>query len=248
MEQDLRNTLAGWDFSQDEITSALRAGEMLNPSIDLTNACNLNCPYCYIEEKNSARKLRRPDELKHEEISAILRDLKACGAQTINIVGAGEPTIDPHFEETVQDIHDLGLRTVLFTNGIRLASDQSLVHFLYSRSTSVVLKYNSSDSHTQDLVAGRIGYTVKRDQALTHLFDAGFNAHSPTRLGIDMMAFKGNSHEIVNIHRWCRDENIFPICGEYIPTGRTASGAFNGFVSLQEHVPRVVESGGRRLG
>lgn len=225
--------MAGWDFSPEEIRSALSSSQMLNASIDLTNACNLNCPYCFIEEKNSPRKIRRPDELTHEEISTIIRDLRESGARTINIVGAGEPTIDPHFEETVEQIHDLGMTTVLFTNGIRLAADHALLHLLYSRSVSVVLKYNSRDVHMQDLAAGSPGYTAKRDDALRLLIDNGFSAHRPTRLGLDILAFKGNFHELASIHRWCREENFFPICGEYIPTGRTANGTFNGLVALR---------------
>src|SRR5438445_12203316 len=102
--QDPRNCLAGWYFSANDIAEALTDGRMLNPSIDLTNACNLNCPYCYIEEKNSRRKVRRPDELSHEETLAVIDDFISCGAKTINIVGAGEPTIDPHFEQTVDYI------------------------------------------------------------------------------------------------------------------------------------------------
>lgn len=230
--QNPRNSIRGWYFTPDEIAGALSNGHMLNPSIDLSNPCNLNCPYCYIEEKNSSRKIRRPNELTHTETETVIRDLHACGARTINLVGAGEPTIDPHFEETVKLIYSLGMTTVLFTNGIRFSHDTDLLRLAQTHNVSIVLKYNSAKSDIQDLVAGRRGYAEKRDKALHMLVDYGFNAHEPTRLGIDTIAFQGNIKELPEIHRWCRNENIFPIAGDYIPTGRTDGGKFQGFNSL----------------
>ena len=81
--QSSRNSIAGWFFSDEEITSALSNGHMLNPSIDLSNPCNLNCAYCFIEEKNSTRKIRKPNELTHEEVINVIDDLHSCGAKTI---------------------------------------------------------------------------------------------------------------------------------------------------------------------
>jgi MoaA/NifB/PqqE/SkfB family radical SAM enzyme len=231
--QSLRNSIAGWSFSEEEIKEAITGKRMLNPSIDLTNACNLNCPYCYIEEKNSERKVRKPNELTLEETLRVIDDLIVCGAKSINIVGAGEPTIDPHFEEIVKYIHAKGLTTVLFTNGIRFFHFSKLLRLLYDWNVSIVLKYNFTDAMNQDLVAGRQGYTIKRNSVLELLLDYGFNSHTPTRMGLDIIVFSGNSDEILKIHKWCRRNNIFPIAGEYIPTGRTENGEFQGQKALE---------------
>jgi len=248
IRQDPRNSIHGWFFSEAELRSVLANGHMINPSIDLSNPCNLNCPYCYIEEKASTRKVRRPNELSHDEVVQVITALRACGAKTINLVGAGEPTIDPHFEETIELIDGLGMTSVLFTNGIRFATEPALVRFVQRKNVSVVLKYNSGDVQTQDIVAGRKGYTVKRDAALDLFLDAGFNAHEPTRLGIDTIVFRGNVAELPAIHRMCRENNIFPIAGEYIPTGRTERGRFQGFGALaglseseRQHVAELLQ-------
>ena len=47
---------------------------MLNPMLDLSNPCNLNCPYCYIEDKNSPRKKRKPNELTLGETKKIIEE------------------------------------------------------------------------------------------------------------------------------------------------------------------------------
>jgi MoaA/NifB/PqqE/SkfB family radical SAM enzyme len=230
---DPANSMAGWYFTPAVIEESLADCQMLNASIDLTNACNLNCPYCYIEEKHSRRKTRKATELSHDETIAVIADLKRAGARTINIVGAGEPTIDPHFEETIEYVADQGMVPVIFTNGIRLAHDHQLLCMLHKHRATVVLKYDSSSNSLQDLVAGAHGYAEKRNIALQYLIDMGFNAEIPTRLGLDSVVFQGNISEITSIHTWAREHNIFPIAADFIPTGRTADGVFCGQSALE---------------
>lgn len=230
---DSRNSMRGWLFTDELIAKAMAHAEMLNPSIDLSNACNLNCAYCFIEEKISSRKLRKPNELTLTETIAVIDDFRNCGAKTINLVGAGEPTVDPHFEDIVKYIYGCGLTTVLFTNGIALSRTPELVSFLYKWDVSVVLKFNSPSPQTQDLVAGRRGYSQERDEALRLLLRTGFAATSPTRVALDTIVFKGNVETISHIHEWCRRNNVYPIVADFIPTGRTGGGRFEGFAALR---------------
>ena len=223
------NSIKGWQFSETDIADAIRGEKMLNPSIDLTNSCNLNCPYCYIETKDSTKKVRKPNELSLEETLKIIDELVSAGAKTINIVGAGEPTIDPHFKEVVSHIFQKGLTTVLFTNGIKLATDDTLVDFLYEKDVSLIVKLNSRDSLVQDLLAGKRGYSKERDKALARLIEKGFNQGKVTRLGVDTLALNDNYDELIEIHKECRKNNIFPIIADYIPTGRTEGGIFVGY-------------------
>jgi MoaA/NifB/PqqE/SkfB family radical SAM enzyme len=225
--------MRGWYFTRSEIDAA-RSGELLlNASLDLSNPCNLNCPYCYVEEKNSDRKRRKPHELTLNETLDIIADFSRSGTRTVNLVGAGEPTIDSHFMEVLNAIYNADMTTVLFTNGIVIAHDDRLVEQLYARDVTVVLKVNSRDPEVQDVVAGRSGYTQKRDLALQSLLNAGFTFELPTRLGFDIMAFQGNYEEIPEIHEYCRENNIFPISSGYIPTGRTERGLFMGIDSMR---------------
>ena len=229
---EIQNTMAGWSFDEIDIKDAMSGKILLNPSIDLSNPCNLNCPYCFVEEKESKRKIRFDDELSLEETINVIQDFAQAGAKTVNIVGAGEPTIDPHFKAIISEIDRLSMIPVLFTNGIRLARSFQLLEFLYETNTTVVMKYNSTTPLTQDLVAGRKGYSILRDKAINGLLDLGFNAYNPTRLAFDVIAYKGVLQEIEDIFRWCRTINAFPIIADYIPTGRTEEGVFSGVASL----------------
>lgn len=234
---DPKNCIAGWFFTESEIREAISGQRILNPSLDLSNPCNLNCPYCYVEEKNSYRKVRRPDELTISETFAVIDELSLLGSKTLNIVGAGEPTIDPNFPRIIEYLSTKGLDKVIFTNGISISRNPNLVLFLRQHRVSVVLKYNSSKPEIQDAIVGRKGYAKKRDLALEILMDEGFAAHEPTRLGLDIMVFRGNLEEISEIHRLCRENNFFPIAGDYIPTGRTEDGKFQGYAMLKRKNP-----------
>lgn len=221
----LINNIKGWDFSKIEIDEVLNSDNvLLNPSIDLTNACNLNCIYCYIEEKNSTRKKRKPNELTLQETFQTIDAFTQLKAKTINIVGAGEPTIDQYFYEIVDYINSKGLNTVLFTNGLRFLTDKEMIPFIYNRNVSVILKYNSNNAKLQDAIVNKTGYSTKRDKVLSLLIKYNFNKPQITRLGIDTIAFKGNLKELPSIHKYCRENNIFPISANYIPTGRTDKG------------------------
>lgn len=221
----LINNIKGWDFSKIEIDEVINSNDViLNPSIDLTNACNLNCIYCYIEEKNSLRKKRKPNELTLQETFNIIDAFVHLKAKTINIVGAGEPTIDQYFYEIIDYINNKGLNTVLFTNGLKFLTDREMLPFLFERNVSVILKYNSNNTKLQDAIVNREGYCAKRDKVLDLLIKHNFNKPQITRLGIDTIAFKGNLEELPLIHKFSRDNNIFPISANYIPTGRTEKG------------------------
>ncbi|MCC6323207.1 radical SAM protein [Candidatus Nomurabacteria bacterium] len=229
---DPRNSFKGWYSTPNEIEYAVQNKQMLNPMLDLTNACNLNCPYCYIEEKNSTRKKRRPNELSVEETLNVIEVFHSLGAKTIDIVGAGEPTIDPHFKEIVNYIYNLGMTTSLFTNGIKISKEPEFVDFLFENDVTVILKLNSFHPAVQDVVAGKKGYTIDMLRALGLLIEKGFNKVIPTRLAVDTIAFKGNFKELPLIHRYCRENNIYPLTADFIPTGRTEAGMFVADVAL----------------
>jgi len=218
------DSMAGWMFSDEECKDAIQCSRLLNPSIDFSNACNLNCAYCFSEKYDSHRKITYENELSYKQLKSVIDDFVAAGAKTINVVGSGEPTIYKYFVELIYYIFSLDVTPVVFTNGIMLYRNYGLINFLQKVNASVVIKLNSMNHEIQDLLAGRKGYTKKRDWALEALIDAGFNAHKPTRIGADIIVMSGVMREIPDMHRFCRNNNIFPIITDYIPSGRCIGG------------------------
>lgn len=239
--------MAGWQFSETDLADARNGSRLLNPSIDLGVVCDLNCPYCFTETVTGKRRLRRPNELDMAETFSVLEDFVTAGARSVNIVGAGEPLLHPSLRSVVSYLEKAGVVTVIFTNGTRLADNPGLVKFLYEHAVTVVVKVNSRNAALQDAVAGRRGYTTRRDRALQELIAAGFAGTDPTRLAIDTMAFAGNLAELPEIHRWCRSANVCPLTSDFIPSGRTTCGGIARNDSESDIEPELAEIANRAL-
>jgi radical SAM protein with 4Fe4S-binding SPASM domain len=80
-------------------------------SWELTNACNLNCIYCF---NDSGRAFE--NELTKEEIYSILRSLNDAGVIRIEFTG-GEPMIRPDFVEIIREAHKLDFIISIASNG-----------------------------------------------------------------------------------------------------------------------------------
>lgn len=222
-----------WTFGGPDIREAIMGTRLLNPSIDLSNDCNLNCPYCYVEKIGSLHKKRSENELELSDYRLLIDKLAAAGARTINIIGAGEPTIDPNFRTVAKYIRDAGIKVLVATNGISIARDNSVLHFLHEIEASVVLKVNSFVKGLQDDLVGHKGYAGLRNIALNKLIGCGFNKGKPTRLGINTLLMKSNLSQVMDMLKFCRENNVTLICGNYMPTGRTEASVFQGEYLLE---------------
>ncbi len=227
-------TLDAWTFEGKHIREAIQGERVLNPSIDLSNKCNLNCPYCYVEKVGSLKKEINKNELTLEDYKIIINKLFKAGAKTINIIGAGEPTIDNNFIKIAEYIKSLNINVLVATNGIEIAKSDSFTTLLNDINASVVLKVNSFDNSLQDILVGQKGYSKTRDIALKKLIEFGFNNSRPTRLAINTLLMKSNLDEVFDIFKFCRENNITYIAGNYMPTGRTNNSIFQGEYLLKE--------------
>jgi MoaA/NifB/PqqE/SkfB family radical SAM enzyme len=81
-------------------------------SVELTNYCNLKCPYC-----TSPLKLRKQGLMTRETLDALVRSLDACGRPRVRMVGNGEATIHPDFAEFARLLAGASRMLTLTTNG-----------------------------------------------------------------------------------------------------------------------------------
>ncbi|MEK6927478.1 MAG: radical SAM protein [Nanoarchaeota archaeon] len=228
-------TMKGWDFRSEDIALALRDNRMLNPAYELaSNKCPWNCFFCFTEDPNNPLGLKKKleGELTLDERLNLIDQSKILGAKSINIIGAGEPTIDEHFWEIVEHIHKLDMTPIVYTEGSLKLTDPSFASRLYNAGATIVLKVNSlkNRDYQNSVVRGgkervvplRVDYFEKRNEALKILKAVGFNNHDPTRLAFDTIICKENLAEIPMIHRHARENNIFVLFVNYLPSGRSA--------------------------
>ncbi len=221
-------TPEAWTFSGKALREAIKGERLLNVSLDLSNECNLNCPYCYTAPAKSSQREQSTGSLSFEEYKEIVIQLKEAGTKTINIIGAGEPTMYARFDELVEFISLQGIKVCIATNGILLASQNKRIDLLNEINATIILKVNSQNSHLQDLLVGRNGYASIRDNTLKKLISKGFNKETPTRLAINTLLIKPIYTELYDIFLFCRENNISLIASVYMPTGRTSGLVFQG--------------------
>ncbi len=213
----LENTFVqGLYYSNEEIKEATKKNLLLNLDLDLSNICNLMCTYCD-KTHISERHCKKDKELNLEESLNIIDQAKELGCKNIQIIGAGEPTLDPKFWKLLKYATKKDILVVLYTNGTRITKE--FAKKLFNLKTSVVLKYNSFNEEIQDTLVGVKGYHKKTTEALKNLVEAGFSKEVPTRLAIDCIATPLNYKDVFEIFKYCRKNNISPQISSLIPHG-----------------------------
>jgi len=227
--------IKGWDISKEEYKRAHQEGRLVKLLIELSNICNLSCPSCFTKRVkgsfNDKRKKRLSNEMLYMTQIQLLEEACRLGVKTVDIVGAGEPTLDPHFQEIVEKINDLGMYVVVFTHGASRLLEN--ISNFKDKKISLFFKLWSRKRKLQDrYVAGSISnYSKKRDENLERFILNGFNEgedimldgieYKTTRLGADILVMRSNYNEILDIFRFTRNNNIMPLIKTYIPQGPT---------------------------
>jgi len=229
-------TMRGWDFSVAEVKSALVSHRMLNPTLELaSNSCPWDCFFCFTEDPENPEGLKKKlhGEMTLDERLRLIDSVAQLGAKSINIVGAGEPTIDVYFWQIVERIVAQGMVPIVYTEGALKLTERRFVERLYDMNATVVLKVNSLlnkeyqnavvNSGERRLKPLQIDYFEERNKALQLLYDVGFNRRDPTRLAFDTIVCRENYDEIAGLHRYARDHNIFVLFVGYLTSGRSSS-------------------------
>jgi uncharacterized radical SAM superfamily Fe-S cluster-containing enzyme len=93
--------------------------------IDLTDACNLRCPTCFAEAGPEVDRYARTSDILRAVDAIVARE---GGHLDVLMLSGGEPTIHPDLEVLLREITGRSVtRTVLNTNGVRVARDDRLV-------------------------------------------------------------------------------------------------------------------------
>jgi 7,8-dihydro-6-hydroxymethylpterin dimethyltransferase len=122
------------------------------PVVTITSACNLDCPICYVHNKN--------DDAYHmplEDFRLILDHLRTDHGGELDIVNltGGEPTMHPHLFEMLEMARAAGIhRVTVCSNGIRLAKDEDYVARLAALGARIALSFDTFDPHADKLLQG----------------------------------------------------------------------------------------------
>lgn len=122
------------------------------PVITITSSCNLDCPICYVHNKNDDAFHMSPEDFR-----STLAHLRADHGGELDIVNltGGEPTMHPDFLQLLAIAREEGVhRVTVCSNGIRLARDEGLVEKLAVLDARVALSFDTFEREADMALQG----------------------------------------------------------------------------------------------
>jgi uncharacterized radical SAM superfamily Fe-S cluster-containing enzyme len=139
--------------------------------VDLADACNLRCPTCFAESGPEVDRYARAEDVLRAVDAVVARE---GGHLDVLMLSGGEPTLHPELPAILREVASRSVtRTVLNTNGIRVARDDRLVQALASLRDrlEVYLQYDGvSEAATRHHRGADLRST--KDEALRRLTEA----------------------------------------------------------------------------
>jgi uncharacterized radical SAM superfamily Fe-S cluster-containing enzyme len=122
------------------------------PVVTITSSCNLDCPICYVHNKNEDAYNMSTDDFRR--VLEHLRVEHDGDVDLVNFTG-GEPTLHPQFLDFLSIARDAGVHRVsICTNGVKLAKDEALVARLGELGARIALSFDSFERDADYLLQG----------------------------------------------------------------------------------------------
>jgi uncharacterized radical SAM superfamily Fe-S cluster-containing enzyme len=170
------------------------------PVITITSACNLDCPICYVHNKNDDAFHMKAEDF--ERTIQHLIDDHGGELDILNLTG-GEPTLHPHLVELLERAHAQGVhRLTICTNGIRFVKEPQLLAELAKLGARVALSFDSFEETADVALQGAKLVDLKLkcldlleqhdvDTTLIPVMSRGLNDHEIGRI-IDLLVTRKN--------------------------------------------------------
>lgn len=188
--------------------SNLRRAEPVWPTqvqIDLTNACNHRCPYCFYRcarNKYLNATFDEKDSISYERIKMLLEEFATYGILAVQYTGGGEPLMHPEFYSILEDTIKNKIEYALVTNGALIDLNRM---DLFKKATWIRI---SMDAITPGIYA-KSHNTNESD--LDHVFNVinAMVSNCPdVTLGVSFVVNPMNFNEIVETTRIVRDLGV----------------------------------------
>lgn len=144
--------------------------------IEVTEACNLNCAWCYANSGASANRMHMPIGM----LESLLKRLSDAGVGQVTYSG-GEPSVYPRIREAVGMAKDMGFVVHMNTNGFIFTKE--LARDLKSSGLSQIqTNIDSLKPERHDYIRGREGSFEGSARAIANAKEAGITPVSQTVL------------------------------------------------------------------
>lgn len=160
----------------------------ITAEIDLTNACDLDCPYC------SQANYRKGHETLDPSVAiTAIEDLVDLGCKSVVFTGGGEPLIHRQAQSLIAYAGYRGLQVALITNGTQLAAcdlDQLVENCAWIR---VSLDSHDADSYLKSKGQPRFDRVI---QGISRLVEAKRRTGAGVTIGLGYVTSNHNFAEL----------------------------------------------------
>jgi hypothetical protein len=170
------------------------------PVVTITNACNLDCPICYVHNKNDDAF-----HMKEADFERVLEHLVRDHGGELDILNltGGEPTLHPHLISFLEKARATGVhRITVCSNGIKLVKDEELVKRLAKIGARIALSFDTFEHDADVLLQGAELVDLKLrcldvlerhgvDTTLIPVMSRGANDHEIGRI-VDLLVTRPN--------------------------------------------------------
>jgi len=200
------------DNCQNLPADLLRFSAQTRPVVmwNLTKACNLSCQHCYMDASEKAR-----EEMTLEESVSLVDELADLKIPILIFTG-GEPLLSRNFYALAFHAREVGLRTVISTNGTLITTE--VARLLAEAGIRYVgVSLDSADPKKHDAFRGVAGAHARALQGLKNARDAGL------KTGLRITLTRDNWQDVPALLNLAIQENIPRFCLYHlVPTGRGA--------------------------
>jgi Fe-coproporphyrin III synthase len=177
---------------------------------NLTQHCNLSCHHCYMDASHMAR-----DEMSLEEGMHLVDDLAELKVPILIFTG-GEPLLSRNFYPLAFHAREVGLRTVISTNGTLITPEVARL-LAEAKIRYVGVSLDSSSPERHDSFRGVVGAYDRALQGLKNARDAGL------KTGLRITLTRDNWQDVPALLNLALEEDIPRFCLYHlVPTGRGA--------------------------
>ena len=141
--------------------------------IEITDACNLECPVCFADSSPQRSTYRTLDEVEFMLDAVVASE----GEPDVIQISGGEPTIHPDLIEILEMARRKPIRHLMInTNGVRIAKDDEFVSALaeFMPGFEIYLQFDSLDDNALQEIRGA-NLTKLRQRALEKLEEHGIS-------------------------------------------------------------------------
>ena len=183
--------------------------QMTSIELEISNPCNERCVHCYRHSLNAKKGF-----LSAQQAQSVLEQAQYLGAKNVTITG-GESLLNHEWKEIVKAADELDFRISFFSNGTLMK--ESDADFLASVKNLKEVQFSlyALDEAVHDSITGLRGSCAGTKNAVKLLRERN------VPIFVSCPAIKENKTAVLDLMRWCDDENI-PSCADIFIFGDSA--------------------------